>query len=278
MAVSDWDADTYSRVASPQREWSEGVLDRLGLSGSETVLDAGCGSGGVTADLLGRLPRGRVIAVDGSPSMIAAARERLDDERVSFSCQDLTGLELEEPVDRIFSNATFHWIEDHPKLFARLFAALKPGGRISAQCGGEGNVAEVVKALKTVISEDPFRESVGSLGVPWNYATPEETASRLREAGFEDPHCWLEERRATPDDPQAFFEASGLAPWRERLSPGMFTGFSDRLMSVMGHPDGFDYVRLNIEAIRAGEDTATRAGAEPWSPTREQAREETGNE
>jgi trans-aconitate 2-methyltransferase len=255
MSVSDWDAEKYSRVASPQQEWAEGVLGRLDLRGDEAVLDAGCGSGGVTELLLELLPRGTIVAVDGSPAMVEAASKRIDDPRVSFSCQDLTDLELADPVDRVFSNATFHWVSDHRKLFARLFAALKPGGRISAQCGGAGNVADLVEALRTVTTEAPFRETVGTMDEPWNFATPEQTRSRLRESGFEVVDCWLEERRATPDDPQEFLEASGLSPYRERLAPDQFRAFSDRLMEVMGWPEGFDYVRLNIEATRPKEAT-----------------------
>ncbi len=253
MTVSDWDAEKYSRVASPQQEWARGVLGRLDLRGDEAVLDAGCGSGEVTVELLKMLPRGTVVAVDGSPAMVEAARTRVDDPRVTFSCQDLTGLELAEPVDSVFSNATFHWVKDHPKLFSRLFVALKPGGRISAQCGGAGNVAEVVEALRTVTAEDPFRERVGSLEEPWNFATPEETRRRLLESGLEVADCWLEERRAIPDDPQEFLEASGLSSYRERLNPEQFRDFSDRLMDVMGRPEGFNYVRLNIEATKPKE-------------------------
>ena len=110
---ADWDAGKYSRTATPQRAWSGPVLDRLDLNGDETVVDAGCGSGNVTGGLLARLPDGRVIGVDGSPAMIGEASARLGgDPRASFICQDLAALELEEPVDHVFSNATFHWTGD----------------------------------------------------------------------------------------------------------------------------------------------------------------------
>jgi trans-aconitate 2-methyltransferase len=136
----DWDAAAYSRLSTPQTAMGRDVLARLELAGDETVLDAGCGSGNVTELLVDRLPAGRVIAVDGPPSMVREARERLPD-RVDVREADLLELELEEPVDAILSTATFHWILDHDRLFARLHAALKPGGRLVAQCGGEGNVA-----------------------------------------------------------------------------------------------------------------------------------------
>jgi len=115
------------------------VLARLDLTGDEFVLDAGCGSGRITEALLEQLPRGRVIGVDQSASMVDAARQRLG-PGVDLRVIDLLELELEEPLDAILSTATFHWISDHDLLFRRLRAALRSGGRIAAQCGGEGNI------------------------------------------------------------------------------------------------------------------------------------------
>ena len=119
----DWDAATYDRVSDPQLAWAREQLERLDLNGDEVVLDAGCGSGRVTALLADLVPRGRVYAVDVAPSMVAHAREALGDRATVF-CQDLVELELPERVDAIFSNATFHWIHDHDALFAALHRAL----------------------------------------------------------------------------------------------------------------------------------------------------------
>jgi len=248
---SDWDATQYARVSTPQREWSDAVLSRLELNGDETVMDAGCGSGDVTAHLLEKLPLGRVLAVDGSPSMVDKAREKLGDDRVEYLCQDLATLQIDERVDHVFSNATFHWIQDHDALFSRLRQAIEPGGMLVAQCGGRGNVAEIVAALEQVTREEPFAEYVGQVESPWNFAGPDETEIRLIAAGFEDANCWLEERVAHPEEPQAFFEASTLAPIRDLLPNDQFQPFSDRMMEVMGQPESFNYVRLNIEARRA---------------------------
>lgn len=252
---ADWDAGTYARVSTPQQEWSGDVLDRLRLDGDETVVDAGCGSGEVTARLLARLARGRVIAVDGSPSMVDRARERLATEaaegRVEFSCQNLAELTLDRPVDRVFSNAVFHWIPDHPALFRRLAGVLRPGGRLVAQYGGRGNVAEAVAGIESVLATGEYDEWLSSYTIPWTFNGPDETAAWLEEAGFESPECWLQERTAAPEDPRGFFEASFLAPIRELLPEELFPGFLDRTMAAMGHPSTFNYIRLNIDARRA---------------------------
>src|SRR6478609_419541 len=119
--VRDWDGATYDRISTPQQAWGREVLERLPLRGEETVLDAGCGSGRITEMLAARLPRGRVIAVDASPAMVDAARQRLG-EQADVRVMDLVDLELGEPLDAILSTATFHWIADHERLFARLHA------------------------------------------------------------------------------------------------------------------------------------------------------------
>jgi trans-aconitate 2-methyltransferase len=131
------------------------VLDRLDLNGDERVLDAGCGTGRVTAALVERLPRGEVVAVDGSPAMVEAARERLGDS-VELRVADLLELELERPVDAIPSTATFHRVADHERLFARLRELLRPGGRLVAQCGGAGNIAALKAAAEEVGEREPF--------------------------------------------------------------------------------------------------------------------------
>lgn len=252
---ADWDADTYSRVATPQREWSGAVLDRLVLRGDETVVDAGCGSGNVTEDLLARLPDGRVIGIDGSPSMVEKAAARLgDDPRATFTCQDLTDLELEQQVDHVFSNATFHWIDDHDQLFRSLAGVTRPGGSLVAQCGGRGNVAAEVAAMRIVNAEEPFAAKLGEDFIPWNFAGPEETEVRLVEAGYGNVECWLEERIAHPEDPKGFFEASFLAPAREILEPELLADYRDRLLAELGQPTSFNYVRLNMTAQRKNED------------------------
>src|SRR5882757_9934561 len=110
-------------------------MERLPLRGDEVVLDAGCGTGRVTRMLVERLPEGRVVAVDGSETMVAKVREVLRPGDEAFVA-DLTQLELAEPLDGVVSSAVFHWIPDHDALFARMRAVLKPGARFEAQCGG----------------------------------------------------------------------------------------------------------------------------------------------
>ncbi len=246
----DWDAKTYDRVSDPQFSWGIEVLDRLELKGDETVLDAGAGSGRVTARLLERLPAGRVIALDGSPAMIEQAKKNLGDERVSYVEQDLAELALDVPVDVVFSTATFHWVTDHDNLFRRIHAVLRPGGRLHAQCGGAGNVAEHAKAIAAAGSEPPFAEHFSDLPVMWNFATAEDTERRLRDAGLEPKRVWLEPKPLTPPEPREFMRTVTLGPHLSHLPEELRDDFVDAVASRMDDPPTLDYVRLNIEARR----------------------------
>ncbi len=242
-AVRSWDAATYERVAGPQRAWAGQVLDRLGLEGTETVLDAGCGGGGVTELLLERLPGGRVVAVDGDADMVAAARARLG-ARADVLHQDLTALRLDPPVDAVFSNAVFHWVLDHDALFAALRGALRPGGALSAQCGGAGNIARV-KAVADRLAGDAAPPRV------WNYAEPEETEDRLRRAGFTDVRAWLEPRPVTPPEPATYLETVVLGPYVQALPEAERRPFAEAVLAELGEPPTLDYVRLNLTARAA---------------------------
>ena len=246
----DWDAETYERVSIPHEEWADAVLDRLGLEGSETVLDAGCGSGRVTGLVIGRLPRGRVIAADGSPSMVEAVRAvlRPGDEAL---LADLTALELESEVDAVFSSAVFHWIADHDLLFRRLRAALRTGGRLAAQCGGAGNIDSFRRAGEEVAARPPYASHFEGFAQPWNYATAEETAARLERAGFERVRCWLEPWAVVPPEPRDFVSTVCLGAHLERLPEQLREPFFEDILAAEEQPLRLEYVRLNIEAVAA---------------------------
>jgi trans-aconitate 2-methyltransferase len=249
----DWDAATYDRVADPQFEWGQDVLDRLELRGSETVLDAGCGSGRVTRLLAERLPNGRVVGVDAAPSMIEVTRKNLADlgDRVELRNQDLLDLDLEQEVDAVFSGATFHWILDHERLFGRLFAALRPSGVLEAQCGGQGNIAEWMRAIEAAEGDERFAAYLRGMPATKNFASVGDTETRLARAGFDVRSVWLENKTVAPSEPRAFVSTVVLAKHLDRLPSDLRTEFVDTVLGSMPRPVVLQYVRLNISARRA---------------------------
>jgi trans-aconitate 2-methyltransferase len=243
----DWDGRTYDRVADPMTRWGAAVLERLPLSGEERVLDAGCGSGRVTELLAARLPRGRVVALDGSPAMIEAARERLAPfgERIEFVVADLgRPLPLDAPVDAILSTATFHWVPDHDALFVNLAAVVRAGGWLVAQCGGVGNIETVKRVLATI--GDGWSGSA-------HYETPLATVSRLDASGFVDIECWLtdEPTRFERGEPlETYLRTVILGGHLERIPPAEHADFVHEVATRLPEPV-IDYVRLNIIARRS---------------------------
>jgi trans-aconitate 2-methyltransferase len=246
----EWDAETYQRVSVPHEEWATAVLERLPLRGEETVLDAGCGTGRVTRMLVERLPHGRVVAVDGSVAMVEKVREvlRPGDEAL---VADLTGLELPEPVEAVVSSAVFHWIADHEALFARMRAALKPAGRLAAQCGGAGNIDALRETTRVVAAAAPYAEHLAGIAEPWHYAGAEQTETRLREAGFAEARCWLQPWDVVPPEPAEFLCTICLAPYLDPLPEGLRDRFVADVLAAEPEPLRLRYVRLNIEAVAA---------------------------
>jgi trans-aconitate 2-methyltransferase len=247
-----WDGRSYDRISGPQLALGRAVLERLELEGDERVLDAGCGSGRVTEALIERLPQGRVIAIDASPSMAAAARERFARSpfagRVEIRVGDLLELELEEPVDAVLSTATFHWIADHELLFRRLRTALRPGGRLVAQCGGEGNIAHLRGRAAKILAGPRYAEHIAGWRAPWNYADPDQTRERLLGAGFTAAQCWLTPAPLEPEHPREFLQTIILGPHVAHLPAELREPFIDEVLAELGEPVTVDYVRLNIDA------------------------------
>lgn len=244
----EWDATTYDALPLPHEQWGRRVLDRLALTGSETVLDAGCGTGRDTAALLDRLPTGRVVAVDGSSRMLKRLRERLADQlsRVEVIETDLTGpLPVDPPVDAVVSVATFHWISDHAALFRNIADVVRPGGRLSAECGGRGNVERVSAAVDDVLGR--------SAPAVWNFAGPAETKERLEAAGFTDVDVALvpDPARLQPGEQLRTYLAtvvlgSHLDAMPEPERAPFVAAVADRLDEPV-----VDYVRLTMAATRA---------------------------
>jgi trans-aconitate 2-methyltransferase len=190
--------------------------------------------------------------------MVEAARRRFaGDPRVRVERQDLSSLVVREPVDLILSTATFHWINDHYRLFGRLALALKPHGRLVAQCGGEGNISSATSAIDETIREGPFRPYFEDWQDDKYYADPQSTRERLEAAGFEDVDAWLHDEVAALDTVEELTRYLGtivLGGHLERLPEELKEPFAARVAEKVATVEGtpaLDYVRLNILARKS---------------------------
>ena len=258
-ANTEWDATSYHQVSAPQTNWGHRVLTRLALAGDERAIDAGCGSGRLTAALLERLPGGHVVALDRSWNMLQVARTNLPPtfhRRVSFVQAALPAMPVAGWADVVFSTATFHWIADHPALFAGVFAALRSGGRLHAQCGGGPNLHEAHALAESVMARPPYAAYFAGWPGVWTFASANETAARLAAAGFVDVATNLEAAPTTLDteaDYRAFVTTVIYHPHLHRLPDALRGPFIDEvtvLAAGQTPPFSLDYWRLNMTARR----------------------------
>lgn len=255
----EWDSAAYHRLSEPQLAWALKVvtkLESLGLSGDEHILDAGCGTGRVTAELLRRFPRCQVTAVDASENMVREARLTLQQfgPRATVEQRDLLELPYSNAFDVVFSTAVFHWIKDHERLFATLFRVLKPGGILLAQCGGGPNLKRVRDRVQQLVESPKFSEYFKNWQRVWEYPGPELTRDRLQRAGFEGVGSSLEAAPASfpaAEQYRDFLATMILHPYFERLPADLHSEFQNELVRQAAQdqpPFVFDYWRLNMQA------------------------------
>ncbi len=182
--MADWDAARYHQVSDPQRAWGRRVLDRLAPSADEGIVDIGCGSGRLTADLHARVNgAARITAADRSWTMVTEARRHLPAD-VSVVQSDATAMPFKaNAFDAVFSTATFHWISDHATLFAEIHRVLRPGGRLVAQAGGGKNLETLYTRTNDLSRESDFAEHFIGWRDPWTFAGVDDTVERLERAG-----------------------------------------------------------------------------------------------
>lgn len=256
----EWNATEYHRVSAPQVGWGQRVLARLDLAGDERTIDAGCGTGRLTGELLERLPRGRLVAIDRSWNMLLTARANLRPafgSRISFARVSLPHLPFDGWADLVFSTATFHWVADHAALFDGIFGALRPGGRLFAQCGGGPNLSAAHRLAEEVMAREPFEPFFRGWQGVWNFAYPDETADRLHRAGFVGVETGLEPATTTLADQTSYREFVTTViyhPHLAQLPEGELRArWLDEIVAraaAQDPPFTLDYWRLNLAGTR----------------------------
>ena len=173
----NWSAADYAANAHFVPALGQPVLDLLQPQPGERILDLGCGDGILTEKLVAL--GAKVVGVDNSPDMIAAARQRGIDARM----MDARSLVFENEFDAVFSNAALHWVKEDPDApVTGAFRALVAGGRFVGELGGHGCVSAITVALMATLERRGVGDAVSL--IPWYFPTVDEYEVRLRRARF----------------------------------------------------------------------------------------------
>lgn len=246
--LQKWDPETYARNARFVADLATPVVDLLAPLPGERILDVGCGDGFLTAKLaaLGC----RVVGVDASIAQVEGTRKL----GVEAMVRDAAALDFPAEFDAVFTNATLHWVRDHDAAIDGAWRALKPGGRFVGECGGEGCVAEIRKALGRALAKRGVEvEAVN----PWNFSSAEAFRGRLEARGFKVESAVVFPRPTPlPGDVRAWLETFA-EHFMSTLPPDSRDGFLDEvqedLRSALCDREGkwtADYTRLRFRAVK----------------------------
>ncbi len=258
MTTREWNSQEYDRLSAPQHAWGVKVLERLRgreLPAGAPVLDAGCGTGRVTTELLSGFPGLAVVGADLSLNMLRTARQKLAPrfgERVALVSADLQRLPFVGTFGAVFSTAVFHWVKDHDGLFRSIRDSLLPRGWLIAQCGGGPNLKKQRDRAREIQRRPEYAPFFAGWAEPWEYADEPATFRRLEQAGFVCIRVWLEEAPTTLEDEEtyrAFLENVTLHRILACLpATSLRETFLDEMLARADGDWSLDYWRLNIDA------------------------------
>lgn len=243
-----WKAKDYVLNANYVSALAQEVIRDLAPQKSEDILDIGCGDGELAAVVQSH--GARVVGIDSSTNLVAAAQDRGVDARV----EDAQNIKFECAFDAAFSNAALHWMPQQQNLINRVFVALKPGGRFVVEMGGAGNIDLICQAMSAVLAE---RDIDFAMRNPWTFPTADEQRNRLQKTGFRVTKCRLRKRPTTlPTDIIGWLNTFGskiLSDFSTSDRNSIMIRMAEQLRPQICSADGTwtaDYVRLNFVAIK----------------------------
>jgi trans-aconitate 2-methyltransferase len=254
--MSSWNPDQYERFRAERAQPFFDLLALVRKKPGMRVVDLGCGTGALTRKLHDTLGAASTLGIDSSETMLArsfahvTAGLRFERARIE---------DVEGTFDLVFSNAALHWVEDHPRLLARLYAMLAPGGQLAVQVPANfDHVSHTVAA--DVAREPPFCAMLGGYARSSPVLAPEEYAAALHRVGFVDQCVRLQvyaHLLPTREDVIEWVKGTLLTDYERRLSAGAFAQFlaryRERLLPRLEdtRPHFYPFKRILFRAARA---------------------------
>lgn len=205
-----WNAAAYAANSVVQHSWARELIAKLKLHGSEHVLDVGCGDGKITAEIARALPQGSVVGTDASAEMIDYARKTFppaQNPNLEFHVMDAREIKFARQFEVVFSNAAWHWVDDHEAVLRGASAVLKSGGRLVVSCGGKGNAHDVFLALRPEMRLKRWRQFFRQMPMPYFFYAPGDYEQWLPKFGFK-----IKALKLAPKD-ALYPGAAGFATW-----------------------------------------------------------------
>jgi trans-aconitate methyltransferase len=263
LPTARWNAADYAANSAVQQTWARELIARLKLRGDEQVLDVGCGDGKVTAEIAQAVPDGTVTGVDASTEMIAFAQKAFSSKKhpnLEFHVMDARKIKFGRRFDVVFSNAAWHWVDDHQAILRGAASVLNRRGKLIVSCGGKGNAHDVFIALRPELRLKRWRDFFRGMAKPYFFYSPADYEKWLPRFGFQLLSVRLMPKDATYPGSEGFaaWLRTTWLPYIQRLPVSAREEFIAAVTEryVAKHPpDAGDkvhvrMVRLEIEATK----------------------------
>jgi trans-aconitate 2-methyltransferase len=254
-----WDAKEYSSHSTFQKMCADELITKLRLSGSEHILDIGCGDGRVTAGIARRLTHGHILGIDSSPEMIRYAQDHFPHDKyqnLSFCQLDARTLGFKGEFDVIFSNAALHWVVDPRPVLDGIYHALRPGGRMVVQMAGKGNAADAFLAFAYLAQDSPWNQYFGNFHTPYAFFGSEQYRELIIGSGMLPVRVELIRRDMVHTDRESFagWVRTTWLPYLERVPVSLQPAFVKALYDMcctLSPPDSQGALHIRMVRLEA---------------------------
>lgn len=259
MNTFEFDGEKYKKASKHQNEWGNSLISELSLSGTEEILDLGCGDGNLTEQLAKLVPNGNVLGIDASIGMITTAQNRVT-LNLSFMQKDINAIDFRGMFDVIFSNAALHWIKDHERLLQNSYKALKDNGHILWDFAGDGNCSNFFEVIREMIQCEKYEQYFKDFEWPWYMPTKDGYEKIVADSGF-STYSIIEVNRdrnfSSADEMIKWIDQPSIVPFISIIPDEMKEEFRDDVITSMLRktlqPDGTcaeTFRRIHVRATK----------------------------